>query len=215
VFLNGDAEVVYKMSGYRSHKNLGFVLDYVSSKSYLESTLAEYVTKQTRKSVYSFRDHPNFIKTTDLSGYSKEPLMVIFEDKYCDMCDKYHDELFADEDIRGLMDKFKVVRLDAESEAEIIRVTGKTTKVSDWVSEIGMDYRPGILLFDEGERISKITGLLYKYHFGELLRYVGEGHHFEYPDSFYDYLRVRSGQIIEQGGTIDLSDTMDAITNAK
>lgn len=89
------------------------------------------------------------------------------------------------------------MRLDAESNIEIINVDGEKTTPAEWVKSIGLDYRPGILLFNEGEQISKITGLLYKYHFGELLRYVGEGHHFEYPDSFYDYLRVRSGQIMD------------------
>jgi thioredoxin-related protein len=215
VFLNGDSKQVYKMSGYRSHKNLGLVLDYVSSKSYLDSSLANYIEKQLRQETYNFRAHPNFIATRDLSQYSKEPLMVIFEDKYCDVCDKYHDELFADKDIRLLMDKFKVVRLDAESNIEIINTDGEKTTPARWVRSIGLDYRPGILLFNEGEQISKITGLLYKYHFGELLRYVGEGYHFEYPDSFYDYLRVRSGQIIEQGGIIDLSDALNSITNTK
>lgn len=215
VFLNEKAKPVYKMSGYRSPKNLAHVLDYVKSKSYLNSTLSKFVDNQARNEIYVFRSHPNFIPETDLTRFSDKPLMVIFEDKYCDLCNKYHDGLFADKDVRQLMDNFAVVRLDANSSSRITLPSGKVSTPSDWIQSVGLDYRPGILLFDQGKEISRITGLLYKYHFSELLRYVGTGLHFEFPDSFYDYLSIRSREIMDNGGTIDLSDTMNSIVDAQ
>ena len=61
------------------------------------------------------------------------------------------------------------------------------------------------MLFDQGREIMRIDAVLYTYHFTEVLRYVGEGHHREYPGRFYDYLRVRSDSLMKAGKDIDLS----------
>ena len=57
----------------------------------------------------------------------------------------------------------------------------------------------------DGKEIMRIESLLYQYHFTEVLRYVAERHYKKYPKSFYDYLDVRTAELLKQGKTIDLS----------
>jgi len=52
-----------------------------------------------------------------------------------------------------------------------------------WALKINLDYRPGILLYDNKKLISTVDALLYPFHFKELLRYVGEKHYKKYPKS--------------------------------
>lgn len=214
VFLNSDATPVYKISGYRSPDKVSYILNYVNSKSYLDMPFSSFVKSQHRKPTYELQSHPQFANITNLSKSTK-PLMVIFEDKFCDLCSKYHSGLFADQDIQDLMKKYTVVRLDANSNTEITTPPGLKSTPAKWVADLSLDFRPGIVLFNENKEIARITGLLYKYHFSELLRYVGNEIYFEYPDSFYDYLSVRTEDIISSGGIIDIGDTMKSISFTK
>jgi len=42
-------------------------------------------------------------------------------------------------------------------------------------------------------------------HFTEVLRYVGERHYKKYPKSFYNYLGVRTDELLKEGKVIDIS----------
>ena len=61
------------------------------------------------------------------------------------------------------------------------------------------------MLFDRQKEMMRIQSMLYSYHFTEILRYVGERHYEQYPESFYDYLDVRTAEITASGRDVDLS----------
>ena len=61
------------------------------------------------------------------------------------------------------------------------------------------------MLFDRSREILRIDGLQYRYHFQELLRYVGERHYQEYP-RFRDYMRAREQTILSSGRNIDIGE---------
>jgi len=100
---------------------------------------------------------------------------------------------------------FDVVRFNAESDQAIIDVDGNKTTPSQYVKKLGLVYRPGIVMFDQGVEVMRIDALLYTYHFSGHLRYIGERHYKQYPDSVYDYLRVYRQAILDAGQDIDLS----------
>ena len=205
VFLNQENKIVARTNGYRSVPDFKLVLDYVKEKAYQNTTLAKYLN--TRKSqVYTFRDHPQITQQTNLQSVASKPLAVIFEDKGCVDCDAMHDKHLASPEVREILKKFTVTRLDALSEETIIDVDGNKTTPKAWTEKLGLTYRPAIVLFDKNREIIRIQSMLYSYQFMETLRYVGERHYEKYPESFYDYLGERSKQLTESGKDVYLSD---------
>lgn len=204
VFLNQRNRTVARVNGYRSVPDFRHVLDYVQQKAYLDTSLAEYVDAK-KQAVYRFREHPQLQQVTDLKAVSSQPLAVMFEDKACLDCDALHDGHLKRPEVRRVLENFTFVRLDALSEEPIVDVEGNSTTPRAYAAKLGLVYRPGIVLFDKGREVTRIESELYTYHFEEVLRYVGERHYEKYPESFYDYLDVRTAEITASGRDVDLS----------
>jgi len=205
VFLDGNNKMVHKVNGYRSVENFKNILNFVKSRAYQSTTLAEFVQQQKRTKHYQFKDHNSFQSITDLSVKRDKPLLVLFEDQYCIMCNKLHDGHLKNPEILKELDLFDVVRFDAESDQAIIDVDGNKTTPKKYANKLGLNYRPGIVMFDQGDEVMRIDALLYSYHFSGHLRYIGERHYKQYPDSVFDYLRVYRQKILDSGQDIDLS----------
>lgn len=206
VFLDHENRVVARVNGYRSVDDFRHVLDYVDEKAYLRTTLAGYLNER-KQSRYAFRSNTQLVDATDLSETGGRPLAVLFEDKDCRDCDALHDGHLQDPEVREILDEFLFVRLDALSEAPIRDPAGHMTTPRALAESLALTYRPGLVLFDEGREIMRIESLLYRYHFTEILRYVGERHYQHFPDSFYDYLDVRTAELLASGQDVNLGDT--------
>jgi len=204
IFLDEYNEVVYKVNGYRGPEAFGEILSFVKGKAYKFMSLEEYTDQEIRVKRYSLRDHDRFITSTDLRALSKNPLMLIVEDEYCELCDDFHKTILSNKRIDRLMGSFNVVRLDAESNDKLIDPSGKVTTVNKFIKELGLTYRPGVVLFDGYKEIARIDGLLYEYHFGEILRYVGEKFYIKYPGNFKNYLALRTLEILSNGMNVHL-----------
>ena len=205
VFLDQNNKLVYKVNGYRSVENFKHILNFVKTRAYQNTTLAEFIWQQKRTKHYLFKDHSSFQSITDLSAKRDKPLLVLFEDQYCVMCNRLHNGHLKNPEILKELDLFDVVRFNAESDQAIIDVDGNKTTPSQYVKKLGLVYRPGIVMFDQGVEVMRIDALLYTYHFSGHLRYIGERHYKQYPDSVYDYLRVYRQAILDAGQDIDLS----------
>ncbi len=204
IFLNQENEVVVRLNGYRSPENFKLVLDFVKNKEYERMSLTQYLDKVKNKTYYSLIDNAIFKNIIDLSKV-KGTLTVIFEDGSCTQCNYLHKTTLKNNEVQKELSKTTVVRFDAMSKERIITPEGKTTTPYDWAKEMILDYRPGIVLFDDRKEIVKIDALLYSFHFKELIRYVSGGYYKKYH-TFLDYLRPRQDELINKGINIDLSD---------
>ncbi len=202
VFLNAKSEKVYQMNGYRKAAAFKHVLHYVKDKQYLNTKLVDYV-RQQNESRYKFKSHPLFSSMTDFSKYNG-PLAVLFEDKSCVGCDEFHKEVLNHKNVMSELKPFKVVRLDAYSTDPIIDNRGNKTTPRDWAKALKLDYRPGTVLFDRGEEITRVDGRFYHFHYKELLRYVSTGAYDQYA-TYLEYLGPRQKQLLEAGVNIDVS----------
>ncbi|MEA3291628.1 MAG: thioredoxin fold domain-containing protein, partial [Pseudomonadota bacterium] len=203
IFLDSTLKPVLRLNGYRTPRLLKQALDFVQQGAYAETDFATYAERQDQPAVYTLRDHPMFRQVDDFSRLSG-PTMLIFEDSSCEFCDTFHDKLLSAPSSLAEMEKFTVVRLDARSDRPVIDFAGQTTTPRDWARQIGLTYRPGIALYDNGEEITRIDGMLYGYHFTTVLRYVGDKLYKAYP-THNDYSRVRRKGLLEAGKTIDYS----------
>lgn len=204
IFLNAQNKVVARTNGYRSVNDFKLVLNYVQEKAYENTSLAAYLNAH-KENVYSFIEHPQLTHIIDLQAAAKKPLAVLFEDKGCIDCKQLHEGYLARDDVRKTLEKFTFTRLDALSQENIIDVNGNRTTPRALAESLGVTYRPAIVLYDKNKEIIRIQSMLYGYHFSEILRYVGERHYEKYPDSFYDYLDVRTGELTRAGKDIDIA----------
>jgi len=204
LFFDENGEVVVRVNGYRSSPNFKIILEYVKNKEYKNMTLLEYKEKVKNKTLYTLEKNDMFKDITDLSKVSGS-LAVIFEDGSCTQCEYLHNTTLKNKDVLSEMSKFTVVRLDAESTKKIITPTGVITTPKQWAKDLVLDYRPGIVLFDEKLERARIDALLYSFHFKEQFRYVSAKEYQKYK-SFLGYLKPRQTELLNQGIDIDISD---------
>lgn len=202
VFLNQKNETVARTNGYRKPEKFKKILEYVSSKTYENSTLAAYIERTKKTGSYQLQSHTMFQKITDFSK-TKTPLAVIFEDSNCAACAYFHDTTLTDKGVMNEFNVFKVVRLDADSTQAIIDNKGNKTTPKDWVKKLKLNYRPGIILFNKSNEITRIDGFLYNFHFQEALRFVSGGFYQQFA-TYGAYLAYRQKELLLQGVDIDV-----------
>lgn len=205
LFMDANNKVVTRINGYRSPREFKQVLNYVKEKAYEKSDYPSYRLAHLTDSVYTLLDHEGFTKTTDLSQFSKsdKPLAVLFEDKTCDECERFHKEILDLAETKDLMKQFNFVRLDVLSDEKIIDPQGVTTTAQELLKEAGISYRPAMLVFVDGEEKERLTGLLKSFHFQQLLSFFAQKKYKEYPN-FFAYGEEYSKKILESGKDIDI-----------
>ena len=175
VFLDLDGNKVLQLHGYRDQRSFRYALEYVQSKRYRNQLFADYLAEQNKPTVYAFRSHPQIAVTTYFKGYDK-PLMVLFEDKHCAQCDRFHEKTLNHPDVLDALESFLFIRLDAASNSLLIDVDGQTSTPANWMKELGLTYRPSLVIFNQGKEMFRADGQIYHHHLTEGLRYVSEGY---------------------------------------
>ncbi len=207
VFLDPENRPVARVNGYRNPRDFAKVLDYVSSKSYATQTLADYLDGAKKADMeYAFREDPRIQTATDLSTFRAKPLALLFEDRACVDCDALHAGHLADPEVNEALAPFDLIRLDAVSDEPITAPDGTSTTPRKLAADLGVTYRPALVLFDGGEEIARIDSMLYRYHFVGVLEYVGQGHYKHYPDNPFDYINVKTAELTAAGEDVSIAD---------
>jgi len=201
VFLDEDNQTIARVNGYRAPERFRQVLEFVATRSYRSTGLAEYMQARLERNIYQLRDNPLFTASADLSSI-EGPLMLIFEDGGCYDCEEFHDAILADERVRAELGAFTVVRLDADSNEAIRDFVGEQTTPAELARKYEMIYRPGVLLFEDGELLRRHDSLTFPHHFSESLRYVGRGIYRQ--TDYRSFTQQYREELLEAGGDIDL-----------
>ncbi len=203
LFIDAGGSAALTVSGYRSPAALRHALNYVKDAAYRRMSLTEYNQHTPANTPYRLRAHPDFSALTDLSNV-QGPLMLIWEDATCDECDWVHERVFNQPDVRAELQKITVVRFDARANTQIITPAGAPMSMAEFARQLNISYRPGVIFFEDGKEIFRISGLLNRYHFREATRYVALGHRRLYP-RWGAYLSARRKELLISGETIDYS----------
>jgi len=201
LFLDEDNRTVVRVNGYRAPERFKQILEFVATKSYQTTTLADYLQAKLDKNVYQLRPSPLFTATRDLSAIDG-PLMLIFEDGSCYDCNEFHDGILGHELVRKEIEPFTIVRLDADSDESIIDVSGSETTPSELARKYEVVYRPGVLAFDDGNLVRRHDSLTFPHHFKESMRFVAGGFHKQ--TDYRTYSQNRTEELLEAGIDIDL-----------
>lgn len=205
LFMNANNKVVARLNGYRSPREFKAVLNFVKDKAYQHTDLASYRQTHLTDTHYELAKDPRYLATTNLQKLAQQdkPLLILIEDKTCDACEAFHKTVFDLKDTALILDKFNVVRLDALSDTTITNPEGKKTTAPQWLKQLGISYRPAVLLYSEGKEIERVTGLLKSFHFQQLLKYVAEQKYKEF-DTWLEYEHEQTEQLIRSGKDVDI-----------
>jgi thioredoxin-related protein len=205
VFLGLDGDIVLQLAGYRDPGALRHALEFVQGKHYRRQPFAAWLETRDKPAVYALRAHPQFAAARrSFKGYRK-PLAILFEDRQCAQCARFHDRTLNHPDVLAEMKKFLFVRLDADSRERIVAPDGTATTAAQWAAALGFTTRPALALYDEEREIFRFDGQLYHFHFKEALRYVSGGHYKRF-ESISQYNAARRAELLKQGVDIDYGE---------
>ncbi len=201
VFLNSENKSVVRVNGYRSPQRFEQVLHYVNEKGYESGSLADYIDDNLKNDAYTLRDNSLFKQINDLSTI-EGPLAILFEDGRCYDCNELHENILSREEVQTELNSFTVVRLDADSNEEMIDVDGSKSTPAEMARKYEMIYRPGVLLFDNKTLVRRYDSLLFPHHFKEGFRYVSGGYY--KTQDYRTYSEARTEELLAQGVNVDL-----------
>jgi hypothetical protein len=111
-------------------------------------------------------------------------------------------------EIRKLLKRLTLIRLDAKSDKPLIDFNGKATTPAKLASDLSMTYRPGLVMFDQGKEVSRVESMLYPFHFGNAILMALDGNHLKFA-SYLDLSRKRQQELLSQGIDINVGKPED------
>ncbi|MBT3186169.1 MAG: thioredoxin fold domain-containing protein [Candidatus Thioglobus sp.] len=209
LFLNSKGDVVLRLNGYQSIEKMHTVLDYVSTKKYLNQSFANYANSLKKDTIGILNKNPLFESGPHMLARSKtlpaqNYLAVFFEEPNCQECDTFHQTLMQLKQTKELFKGMQVVQLNALSDEKLIAPSGKRTTAKAWYEDLKLTYKPAVVFFDkQGGEIIRKDAFFKEYHFTGIIEYVvTEG--YKHQSSFQRYLEERSDKLRAKGVTVDI-----------
>ena len=209
LFFDERGDVVLRLNGYYPPHQLHAALDYVAGRNEKKTVFADYLARHARAPASGrLHDQPFLLKPPlDLDRSRRpgtRPLAVLFEQKECAACDELHRQGFAHPDVRALVPKFDVARLELFGKERLVIPQGKSLTAEQWGRELRVAYTPTLVFFDEkGVESFRVEAYLRPFHLASALDYVASGT-YRKEESFQRYTQRRAETIRAAGGTVDL-----------
>ncbi len=209
LFFDEDGKTLLRMNGYVPPERFKGALDWVSSHEETRKSFRDYMAARESVSGASgplISEDFFLAKLSDLrrKGKSAKPLAVYFEQPDCPDCVTLHRRVLADPELRSIISNFDNVQFDMWSNTPIITPDGKRSSVRDWTKKLGVQYAPGIVLFDsKGKEIIRWESSFHVFHTAGMFDYIVSGQYRKEP-SFQRYLAGRAEHIRESGRDVNI-----------
>ena len=209
VFFDESGKTLLRLNGYVPPSRLQAALDWVGGRQENTLPFRDFVAarEMSRQASGGMIRQAFFLENvTDLRrrGQGARPLAVFFEQKDCPDCDVLHRRVLADPDTRAVIAKFDNVQLDMWSRDLITTPDGKRLPVRDWVRQLGVNYAPGIVLFDtDGKEVIRWESSFRVFHTLGMFDYV-ESKAYSLEPSFQRFLAAKTEHIRETGKDVNI-----------
>lgn len=216
MFFDEAGNAILRLNGYVPPARMQAALDWVSGKLEKKQEFRDFVAAREvpAKGTGALISQPFFKKTTDLQRKTQtgalhqdgkaKPLAVFFEQKDCPDCEVLHRRVLADPELRAELAKFDNVQLDMWSNEPVTTPDGKRLPVREWARQLGVNYAPGIVLFDAGGKETiRWESSFRVFHTLGMLTYTSTGEYKKEP-SFQRYLSARAEHIRESGRDVNI-----------
>lgn len=207
VFLDEQGKVALRLNGYYPPADFRSALDYVTQRLERKLSFSEYRLSQMSLASGELIDEDFFLDQRDLRNTisnSGKPLAVYFESPDCVECETLHQRILGDSATRKLVLQADNIQLNPTSQEPLITPSGKQTSVRQWALDLGIDYTPSLVFFDQqGDEVMRIGAFMKTFHFQSVYAYVLEQAYLEEP-SFQRYISARADRIRESGYDTDI-----------
>lgn len=207
LFLDEQGNVALRANGYYPPHRFMTALDYVAGKHEQKLSFREYsASRQPRAASGKLHIEKDFLQPPyNLQRKAGDkPLMVLFEQKDCAVCDEMHGEAFRRPESRQLMAGFDIAVVDIWSKETLTTPDGKRKASRDWAREAGVQYVPSMAFFnDKGEEVFRTEAYLRPFHLQSAMDYVASGAYREQPE-FQRFVQERADTLEAQGVHVDL-----------
>jgi thioredoxin-related protein len=209
VMFDEQGGVALRLNGYLQPHKFEAALDYVGQRLEKKQNFADYLAKHAREPASAtLNDLPGLLpaplKLADTLKRSGQPLIVLFEQKECAACDEMHLEGFPRPEVKELLGKFDVARIDMASREPVQTPDGRTLPGRDWARSIGVFYTPSFVFFDaKGKEVFRVEGYLRPFHLGSSLDYVASGAYRNQPE-FQRFIEARAAARRAKGERVEL-----------
>lgn len=208
-FFDEKGNVVLRLNGYVPPPRMQAALDWVGARQEHATPFRDFVAarEMPRQGTGEMIGEDFFLKnTSDLRRRGKQPrpLAVFFEQKDCPDCEVLHRRVLADPETRSVIAKFDNVQLDMWSRDPVTTPQGKKMSVRDWVKQLGVNYAPGIVLFNNrGEEVIRWESSFRVFHTMGMFDYVASNDYLKEPN-FQRYLGAKTEHIREAGKDVNI-----------
>lgn len=206
LFFDEKGNVALRMNGYYPPHQFMTALRYVAEKQDRKMSFRDYYVKHAAvKSAGKLHPQSFFRKAPhNLTGLgNQKPLIVFFEQKDCQACDRLHKKIFPKAMTQEQIKKFDVVQLDMWSKEKVTTPSGKKMTARQWAKKLGITYAPSAVLYHEGKEVIRIEAFLKAFHVQSVMDYVASDGYKTEP-SLQRFIQVRAEKLLGQGKKVDL-----------
>lgn len=207
VFLDENGNVALRLNGYYPPTDFRAALDYVSQKLERKLSFSQFRLDKLASVDGKLINEDFFLDQADLSqltSNTNKPLAVYFESLNCAECKIMHERILTDKATRKLVLEANNVQFNVASEKRLTTPSGKQTSARQWALDLGVDYTPSLIFFDQqGKEVMRIGAFMKTFHFQSVYAYVLEKAYLEEPE-FQRYISARADHIREAGFDTDI-----------
>lgn len=208
-FFDEAGNTILRLNGYVPPPRMQAALDWVSGHQEHTISFRDFVAAREapRQAAGEMIGEDFFLKKPgDLRRLGKQPrpLAVYFEQKDCPDCEVLHRRVLADPEARSEIAKFDNVQLDMWSRDMITTPQGKKMSMRDWARQLGVNYAPGIVLFNsQGKEVIRWESSFRVFHTLGMFDYVASGAYLKEPN-FQRFLGAKTEHIRETGRDVNI-----------
>lgn len=206
----------FRINGYYSPDKFIAVLDYLELKKANKTeqimTFTEYFRKKSLAKTTAraeLQTEKYIIQTDNLQKLirdSQKPVMVLFEQNYCQDCDEVHGDLFRRLPIYKRLQRFTIAQIDINSSDIITTPDGKKMTQKDFAQQENIQYTPSIYFYESAHTknpIFRSEAYLRGFHLETVLDYVSSNA-YKTEAEFQRFVQRRADEMAEKGIKVDL-----------
>ena len=208
LFLNETGKVVLRLNGYYPPHEFNTALDYAAQYNGSEPAFREYLAEVSPTAASGVMHHDASYLPADASLAaldSGKPLLVMFEQKECAPCDELHLDILKRPESREQLARFDVLLVNMWSNEALVLPDGTQTTPAGWARQLGVQYAPSLVFFDDGREVFRTEGYLKAFHIQSAMDYVASVAYRQQPE-FQRFISARAEALEAQGMHIELMD---------
>ncbi len=189
VFYDNKGKLALKFNGYRPPYQFRAALEFVSDGHHRKEKFKTYLARaESAMNFGSNKLNPHDLFEKPPYNLRKKPKkkqqhsLVIYERKKCHSCDVLHAGPLRSKEINALLEYFKIIQLDMQSDTSITTFSGKKVSAKSWADKLDLSYAPTLLFYDDkGKEIIRVDSVVGFFRLQGILEYVGSNGYKKYP----------------------------------